>query len=139
MTQLTYDNDETIYTTTIPVLVSHLNIRNHLSYDAMLTITLHATMRWLNEKGFKEGLLEGTTSFMVTEVTVNYKSEAFFDDILEIDFYISGLENKSCLFYHQITNQRTYKVVAIVETRYVFFDYQTRKVVAAPESFLKLL
>lgn len=138
MTAILYDDEQTIFKTTVPVLVAHLNYGNHLGYDAMLTLIQDARIRWLKKYGMGENAIDNTTGFVAKEVHVDYKAEAFHDDLLEITLYISALGNTSFSLQYKVTNAVSQKVVALVETKQVFFDYVSRKVARAPARFVSM-
>ncbi|MCP3966913.1 MAG: thioesterase [Lentisphaerae bacterium] len=67
-------------------------------------------------------------------LSVNFRSEAFYDDILTIYVGIDEITKLSVRMYYKILNQHD-KVVALAETGLVFIDYNTKKIVRVPEKF----
>lgn len=134
-----FENSKTLFTTSIPVLVSHLNYGNHLGYDSVLTIIQEARMRWLKESNMGEMSIDGNIGYLITDVSLEYKSEAFHGDILDIEFYPEDFKNKTFTILYKISNQTTGAIVALVTTGHIFYDFSLKKVARAPECFNKLM
>lgn len=139
MLKINYNDTLTIFKTTIPVLVSHLNYGNHLGYDALLSIIQDARMKWLKKNGMEETSISDTIGYMIVDVSVSYKSEGFYGDDLDVEFYVPELPKKRFNILYKVTNQRTNKVVAIAETGHIFYDFKFKKVVSAPEIFTQIV
>ena len=128
-----FKNNKTLFTTSIPVLVSHLNYGNHLGYDSILTLLQEARMRWLKESNMGEMTLDGNIGYLVTDVALKYKSEAFHGDILDIEFYLEDFNNRTFTILYKISNQTTGAIVALASTGHVFYDFSLKKIARAPE------
>jgi len=75
----------------------------------------------------------------MVDAAVQYKAEGFYGDVLTIEVGIKDITKTGCNIVYQLTNKETEKVIAIVKTGIVFFDYKERKVVPIPQKFLHLI
>jgi len=139
MIKLKVDEAKIIFKTTIPVLVNHLNYGNHLGYDSVLSIIQEARMRWLKQYGLGEKTLQGDIGYLIGDVILNYKSEAFHGDILSVGMYIDNIKSKSFDIKYIVKNEATDKLVAVSLTSHVCFNFQSKKVVAIPFEFQEII
>lgn len=139
MTKLIYEDEKTIFDINLPVLVTHLNYGNHLGYDALLTLMQDARIFWLKQYNMSEGSLQGNIGFVVKFVIADYKSEAFHGDYLQIALYPSSIKRSSFVLNYKVINCNTHKLLALAQTKQVFFNYDTRKSAKGPEKFLSLV
>lgn len=127
-----------IFTTQITLRISDINYNDHLGNDSVLTLAQEARLRFLNKYGFSELNIAGVGIIMV-DAAVQYKAEGFYGDNLTIEVGIKDVTKTGCDMVYQITNIKNDKVIAIVKTGIVFFDYQKRKVVTTPAEFLEII
>ncbi|MEJ2193888.1 MAG: thioesterase family protein [Ignavibacteriaceae bacterium] len=127
-----------IFTTEIPIRISDINYNGHLGNDAVLSLAQEARLRFLNKYGFTELDIAGTGIIMI-DAEIQYKAEGFYGDTLTIELGIKEITNTGCDIVYQITNKNNKKVIAIVKTGIVFFDYKKRKVVTTPKEFLNVI
>jgi len=80
----------------------------------------------------------GGSGIIMVDAAVQYKAEGLYGDVLTIDVGVKDITKTGCDIVYQLTNKETEKVIAIVKTGIVFFDYKTRKVVPIPEEFLTM-
>lgn len=67
--------------------------------------------------------------------TINYKSEGFLGDEITCNVGVNNLTECSFdLISHFVKND--YKTLAVVRTGIVYYNYETRKIKALPESFV---
>ncbi len=127
-----------LFKTEISVQVNHLNYGNHLGHDSVLTICQEARMRWLAEHQMTELSLLEQTGFMIVKAELQYKSEAFHGDLLQIEISAAELSKKTFDLQYKITNLQSSRVVALVTTKQIFYDFEKKQVASAPESFRAL-
>ena len=139
MPKLLFESERSIYSTTIEVLVSHLNYGNHLGYDSLLSILQDARMRWLKENGLSEVSLEGTIGYVISEVVVNYKGEGFFGDLLKVSLYPDQHGRKTFSLKYEVTNVEKNILIALAETSHIGFNFDKRAIASLPDSFLTML
>lgn len=120
----------------IQVRITDINYGNHLGNDSLVSILHEARVQWLKGMGYTELDIEGV-SLILNELVVNYRSESFLGDVLEIglslgDFFESGFE----LYYEVVTHRNeTVILIARAKTNLVCYDYIQKKVVELPFSF----
>ena len=136
MSTMDYDKDKTIYSTELTILVSHLNYGNHMGYDSVLTLVQDARMRWLQEHDMTEADLGSAVGYLVVEAHVYYKAEAFFNDPIQINLYPENVKNRTFELFYEILNLNTNKVVALANTKQIFYDYTNAKVAKKPDNFI---
>ncbi|MEO7044378.1 MAG: thioesterase family protein [Ferruginibacter sp.] len=121
----------------IPVRISDINYGNHLGNDALVSILHEARVQWLAENNYTELNIEGV-GLIMADLMVQYKSEAFYGDVLEINMSTDEITKISFDIYFSITNQNNI-LIAKAKTGMVFYDYKNKKVTAMPEKFSNLL
>jgi len=85
------------------------------------------------EKGiFSDGKL-----FFMVRNEINYRSNAYYDDVLEVYSRISYIKNSSFGYDHLIIKQKTGETIVDGKGVVVFVDPKTRKSTSLPESFIK--
>lgn len=136
---ITFQENSSIFEADIPVLVSHLNYGNHLGYDSILSIVQEARMRWLKQYNMGEMTIDENIGYLVIDVSLIYKSEAFHGDTLNVQLYPENVKSKSFNLKYKITNQTTGATVALVNTRHIFYNFLMKKIVRSPESFNDLI
>jgi len=126
-----------IFNTELPVRITDINYGGHLGNDSVLSIVHEVRIRFFSKHGFSEKDMGGAGIIMV-DAAVQYKAEGFYGDVLTIEVGVKDITKTGCDIVYQLTNKETEKVIAIVKTGIVFFDYKTRKVVPIPEGFLTM-
>jgi len=122
------------FSTEIPIRISDVNYGGHMGHDAVLSLIHEARMRFLGAMGFSELDIYGFAIILADAVIV-YKSEAFYGDTLKIGVTRDDYNKYGCDLFYKLTNKATGREVARAKTGIVFFDYDTRKMVRAPERF----
>lgn len=123
-----------IFSTDIPVRITDLNYGGHLGNDSMLSILHEARVRFLQKFGYTELDVE-SVGIIMADVAIQFKSEAFYGEILTIEIAINEIRRVSFeLLYNIKCDKRT---VAVAKTGMVFFDYVLKKVVSMPDIFKK--
>ncbi len=129
----TFDSYE--FVTEIPIRISDINYGGHLGNDSVLSIMHEARIRYLSNIGFSEKDIKGFGIIMV-DSAIRYKSEGFYGDVLEVNVTAQNFDKDGFDFYYKIINVKTRKDVAIAKTGIVFYDYEAKKVVEAPNIFI---
>jgi acyl-CoA thioesterase FadM len=115
-----------------------INYGGHLGNDALVSIVGSARVNMFRSMRLSEmDLGDGKTGIIMSDLAVNYKSEAFMFDELLIDTHVGEISRSSFRLFHRI--KKGLIVVALVETGLTTFNYALRKVVPVPETFLKIL
>ncbi|MEO8151091.1 MAG: thioesterase family protein [Bacteroidia bacterium] len=124
--------DKIIYTTKIPVRITDINYGGHLGNDKVLGMMHEARMQFLNHYGYTELNVEGA-GLIMADAGIKFKSEAFFNEMLEAEIAIAGFSKVGFdLYYRFSCNDR---IVALGKTGMIFFDYAKRKIATCPALF----
>ncbi|MDQ2862588.1 MAG: thioesterase family protein [Bacteroidota bacterium] len=124
----------------IPVRITDINYGNHLGNDSLVSIIHEARVQFLQLYGFTELNVSGT-SLIMNELIVEFKNEAFYQDVLETKIFIGEISKVSFEIYYSLSTYRNDKaiVVANAKTGMVCFDYAEKKVRHIPEKLRELL
>jgi acyl-CoA thioester hydrolase len=129
-----------IFSTDIPVRITDINYGNHVGNDALVSILHEARMQWLAHNNYTELNVAGAALIMA-DLAVEYKSESFYGDTLNVAISIGEITKISFEIFYEITTTRNDKkiLIANAKTGMVCFDYEARKVTSVPEIFKKFL
>ena len=124
---------------TIPVRITDINYGNHVGNNSLVEIIHEARVQFLQQHGFTE-LNAGGTALIMSELLVEFKNEAFYNDLLEVQIFAGEISKKSFELYYLITALRSEKVViAHSKTGMVCYNYEERKVSSLPEKLRFIL
>jgi len=73
-----------IFSTEIPLYISHINYGGHLDNALLLTVVSEARVRFFKSLGYTELDVEGIGVVMV-DAAVQYKSEAFHGEVMVVE------------------------------------------------------
>ena len=119
---------------------SDLNYAGHLGNDSLVTILQESRIDLFRELGFTElDLGDGRTGLIIGDLVINFKSECFEDDVLQVETGIGELKPASMRLFYRVGRKTDGKLIALAETGVVAFDYGTRKPGSWPDEFLKRL
>jgi acyl-CoA thioester hydrolase len=85
------------------------------------------------EKGI---FTDGKIFFMVRN-EINYRSHAYYDDVMDVYSKISYIKNSSFGYDHLIVKQKNGEIIVDGKGVVVFVDPKTRKSVSLPENFIE--
>ena len=124
----------------IPVRITDINYGNHVGNDAFVSIIHEARMQWLQQHGYTELNIEGT-GLILADLIVEFKSEAFYGDIIEIIISVGEISKVSFEFFYQLSATRNEKniLLALAKTGMVCYDYENKKVISIPEELKEIL
>ncbi|GAA6136030.1 hypothetical protein NBRC116188_28200 [Oceaniserpentilla sp. 4NH20-0058] len=138
MTRRTIDLPETFHLNfDYTVVYSDINASSHLAADRIMPITLEAQFKFIKSLGYTDATVFEDAGLIMVHSETQYMSESFHDDELSVDMAIETLEGKQMVFGFLIKNKRTGKETARLRSTLLFFDYETQKVINAPENFTK--
>ena len=129
---------EFIFKTEIPIRINDINYGGHLGNDAVLSIAHEARLRFLKQLSFTE-LNAGGAGIIMVDAEVQYKTEAFYGDIILVEIAVTDISGVGCDFVYRCTNKNTGTAIAILKTGIVFYDYNRKKVVSVPERFISVI
>ncbi|HEY6436545.1 MAG TPA: thioesterase family protein, partial [Ignavibacteriaceae bacterium] len=79
---------------------------------------------------------DGKIFFMVRN-EINYRSHAYYDDVLEVYSRISFIKNSSFGYDHQIVKQKSGEVIVDGKGVLVYVNPKSRKSTSLPASFIE--
>ncbi|RTL48438.1 MAG: thioesterase [Rhodocyclaceae bacterium] len=123
-----------IFSTEIPLYVSHINYGGHLDNALLLTVISEARVRFLKFLGYTELDVEGIGIIMV-DAALQYRSEAFHGEVMVVEMTPADFHGKGCDLVWRMSEKTTGREVARGKSGMLFFDYKQRKVQPVPEGF----
>lgn len=127
------------FSTTMQIRITDLNYGNHMGNQMLLSYAQEARSQWLGWLGGWSEVSVANQGIIMGDAAVVYQSEGKGGEILLIEVAVGDISRVSFDLYYRITEQSTGRAVGLVKTGIVFFDYQTSKVAAVPEAFLKAI
>lgn len=123
------------FSTEIPVLIGHINYGMHLDNALLLSLISEARVRFFKAMGYSEMDVEGA-GIIVADAAIQYLSEAFHGDLLVFEMTATDFNKYGCDLVYRVREQSSLRNIACGKTGIVFFDYEQRKPVAVPQSFI---
>ncbi|UAY52590.1 acyl-CoA thioesterase [Ferruginibacter albus] len=129
-----------IGTVTIPVRITDLNYGNHVGNDSFISILHEARVQWLQQHDLSE-LNVGGCGLIMADLAIEFKSESFYGDIVEIKLSAGEISRVGFELYYQLSAKRNDEnvLLANAKTGMICYDYTSKKVVAVPESLKSIL
>ena len=131
---LEFPEDQYCYSTQLTVRVTDINAANHLGNDSMISMISEARARFLFAFGIGE-TEENRTGIIVTDLATTYKAEAHARDQLLFEVGIMDFNRYGGDITFRITRQSDQTLIAMAKSGFVFFNYQSTKVVPMPDAF----
>ncbi|TXH22379.1 MAG: thioesterase [Chitinophagaceae bacterium] len=119
------------FQTTIQVRISDINYGGHVGNDAILSIVHEARLQFLKSMQYSE-LDFGGTGLIMADAAIEFKNEAFYNDILTIWVTIADVQKINFDIFYKIEKTIDGKTVPVAnaKTGMICFDYEKRKVTA---------
>ncbi len=130
--------EQPVYEFTFPVTLypRDINYGGHLGNDSVATLMGSARVHMLHSMGLGENDLgDGKTGFIMSDLIINFKAEAFIFDELMIDTHVGEMRSSGFRLFHRFRKNTT--LVALAETGLVGFDHGIKKMSPIPEFFRK--
>lgn len=131
---LAFPDDAFSFETRMPVRITDINGANHLGNDALISMLSEARAQFLVNYGIHEADQDGT-GIIVTDLATMYQSESFFPEMLRFEVGLMDFNKYGGDFVFRVTKAESGQPVALAKYGFVFFNYQRRAVVPAPEGF----
>lgn len=94
---------------------------------------------WLRELGFSYKWMEmNNIQLPVINLCIDYKSSAYYDDLLTVTTSLAKIPTVRIEFYYEIHNEEG-KLLVTATTTLVFMDRTTKKIIKAPDYLLEKL
>jgi acyl-CoA thioester hydrolase len=126
-----------LFSTQVPVRINDINYGNHLCHTKLISIIHNARALFLKHHNLSELDCYGVGLVML-KLNVEYISQAFFADLLEIKIYLRKLEGARLELDYIVENRTTEKLTATVNTLMGFYDKQKNKLAKVPAELEKL-
>lgn len=123
-----------IFSTEIPLYISHINYGGHLDNALLLTVVSEARVRFFKFLGYTELDVEGI-SIIMADAALQYRSEAFHGEVMVVEMTPADFHAKGCDLVWRMSEKTTGREVARGKAGMLFFDYEQRKVQPMPEGF----
>lgn len=124
----------------IPVRITDINYGNHLGNDSFISIVHEARVQWLQAHNYSELNIEGT-GLILAELAVEFKSEGFYGDIIEVMISAGEITKVSFELFYTLSAKRNNQTIllAVAKTGMVCYNYTDKKVTAVPQQLLQIL
>lgn len=123
---------------TLTVRATDINYAGHLGNEALLGLVHEARAHFMKALNFNTIVGdEQKVGLIIADLAVNFKAEAFAHEQITVDCQIDELSQKSFRLFHRLRCDE--KLVALVETGIVAFDYQSGRATPLPDDFLEAL
>jgi acyl-CoA thioester hydrolase len=124
------------FSTSVIVQPRDINYGGQWANDARISLVGTARALMFHAMGLSElDLGDGRTGVVMTDLSVNYKAEGHLFDELFVETQVDEITRSGFRLFHRVTKGE--KLVALVETGLVAFDYASRRVAPVPAPFVK--
>lgn len=132
--------EKTLSEFSIPVRITDLNYGNHVGNDAFISVLHEARVQWLKQYGFTELNVDGV-GLIMSDLAVEFKSESFYGDVIQIKIAAGEISRVSFELYYQLSAERNNAIILLAnaKTGMVCYDYMIKKVAVMPSSLKQLL
>jgi len=118
----------------IPVRITDINYGGHAGNDTILSIAHEARMQYLKKIGYSEMEFAGVGMIM-SDAAIEFKNELFYGDEIITWVKPSNITKIGFDLIYKLeteTNKHT-KLIAIIKTGMICYDYKKKKIVTLPE------
>jgi acyl-CoA thioesterase FadM len=133
---------EFLFSTDVPIYISHVNQGGHLDNALLLTLVSEARVRFFRWLGYQGELdIEGLT-IVVGDMMAQYKSEAFYGETLQIDMVPADFNKYGFDIVFRLQDKATGREVARGKSGVVFVGPSLeggKKVSEVPAAFVARL
>ncbi len=124
-----------IFSKDLSIRFKDVNTAKHMGYDHLVSLLQEARIAFFMSYGFDE-LNARPIGFIIADLAVQYKSEAFYNDNITIDIAIDDIKEKSLDIHYRVTHKTNHKVIALAKTGVVFFDKDKKRPSPIPKNLL---
>ncbi len=125
--------EKSIYSGTYRVRIGDINYGGHMGNDKALLLFHDARLYFLGQYGFAENDIGGP-GLILGDAHVYFKKEVFREDELKVNIHIEDLYSFSFVMHYTV--MRDEEEVMHGSTKLIAFDYDRRKVVKIPDTFV---
>jgi len=124
----------------IPVRITDINYGNHVGNNSIVEIVHEARVQFLKQYNFSELDVAGT-SLIMSELSVEFKNESFYGDLLEVKIFSGEISRAGFELFYEITVKRNEAsiIIALAKTGMVCYNYQIKKIETVPGELKSIL
>lgn len=124
----------------IPVRITDINYGNHVGNNSIVEIIHEARVQFLKQHDSTELDIAGT-SLIMSELLVEFKNEAYYNDLLEVKIFSGEISRVGFELFYEISAKRNGQeiIIARAKTGMVCYNYTLKKVEAVPEKLKAML
>lgn len=124
----------------IPVRITDINYGNHVGNNSIVEIIHEARVQFLKQYNFSEMDVAGA-SLIMSELCVEFKNEAFYNDLLEVRMFSGEITRVSFELFYEISviRNETSVIIALAKTGMVCYNYQIKKIESVPDELRSIL
>lgn len=126
------------FSTELPIYIGHINYGHHLDNSALISLVSEARVRFFKTLGYSELDVEGV-GIVVADVAAQYRSEAFYGEVLVIEMAANDFSKYGCDLVWRLCDRASGREVARGKHGIIFFDYAARKPAPVPPAFIAKL
>lgn len=123
--------------TSMKIRINDINYGGHLSNDAVLAIAHEARIQFLASHGWTE-LDIGGVGIIMKNAAIDFISQGRHADSIVVRTALTQVERFNFTLTQELAKSDKSETIAMVETRFFCFDYQTQKIRSVPPEFKKL-
>ncbi|MEI8060431.1 MAG: thioesterase family protein [bacterium] len=129
-----------LVTLSIPVRITDINYGNHVGNNAFVAILHEARAQWLHLYKYTELNIEGA-GLIQADLALEFKSEGFYGDIIDITISVGEISNVSFELYYQFYTKRKDESILLLlaKTGMVCYNYSLKKAIPIPEKLKQIL
>lgn len=134
--------DRFLFSTDIPIYISHVNQGGHLDNAQLLTLVSEARVRFFRWLGYGGELNIEGRSIVVGDMMAQYRSEAFYGETMQVDMLPDDFNKYGFDLVFRLQDKATGREVARGKTGVVFLAEgpdHSKKVAPPPPGFLARL
>jgi acyl-CoA thioester hydrolase len=113
----------------IQVRYNDIDAQGHVNNAKYITYTEYARFRYLMELGLWDGKSFMDLGLIVADCHISFLVPIKLNQRIRVGTRVSKIGNKSLIFFSQIEEEETAKVMATADTVMVAFDYHTETTV----------
>ena len=125
---------EVLFTTQLPICVTHINKAQHLDNAALIGLLSEARVRFFRFLGYDELDVDGV-GIVVADAAMQYVSEAFYGEILRFEMVPADFNKYGFDLLWRAADQASGREVARGKLGILFFDYAAKRPAVIPAGF----
>jgi len=122
------------FTTEVTIRVTDLNYGGHLGNEMVLAYAQQARVAYLQSLGHADEKHVAGAGLIMVNALVNYKAEGLLGMQLNISVSPMRISGSSFDLVYRMTDKKTAKTIAEVQTGMVCFDYEQNRPLRIPEN-----